>query len=180
MVMIIQICRRYSMIVSMDLELKDVPGQLVRALMPLSKFGANIMTVIHHHDERTPRGNIPVQVVFQLTNGKLNEIIDDLEKNDMHIVSIGKKPLHEEMTVILIGHIVHNDIGDTIDQIDRTGFAEVVHLSISMPGINEPSSASFVINAMGKAELEDALNILKRVAHKKGLLVIEPIDKEFL
>lgn len=168
------------MIISMDLELKDVPGQLVQALIPLSRSGANIMSVVHHHDERTPRGTIPVQVVFQLTGGKLDDIIAGLEENDVRIVSVGKKHLYEEVTVILIGHIVHSDMGDTIDQIDSTGFAEVVNLSISMPGIDEPSSASLVINARSKEELTKALDILKRVAGEKDLLVIEPIEKNSL
>jgi ACT domain-containing protein len=166
------------MIISMDLELKDIPGQLVHALIPLSNSGANIMSVIHHHDQPTPRGTIPVQVVFELTNAKLKEIISDLEKNDVQIVTVGKKRLHEELTVILIGHIVHSDIGDTIDQIDSTGFAEVVSLSISMPGIRKPSSASLVINATNKVKLNEALNILKRVAKKKNLLLIEPIENK--
>ena len=170
----------YSMIVSMDLELKDRPGQLVQALKPLSTFGANIMSVLHHHDQRTPRGAIPVQVVFQLTNGKLNDIISDMEKRGVRIVSVGKKLMYEEVTVILIGHIVHSDMGDTIDQIDSTGFAEVVSLSISMPGINEPSSASLVINAVGMAQLGKAMDILRRVASEKDLLVIEPIEKDYL
>jgi ACT domain-containing protein len=170
----------YSMIVSMDLELKDIPGQLVQALKPLSTFGANIMSVLHHHDQRTPRGAIPVQVVFQLTNGKLNDIITELENGGVRIVRVGKKLMYEEVTVILIGHIVHSDMGDTIDQIDSTGFAEVVSLSISMPGINEPSSASLVINAVGMSQLGKALDILRRVALEKDLLVIEPIEKDDL
>lgn len=168
------------MIVSMDLELKDRPGQLVQALKPLSTIGANIMSVLHHHDQRTPRGAIPVQVVFQLTNGKLDEIITDLEKGGVRIVSVGKNLMYEEVTVILIGHIVHSDMGDTIDQIDSTGFAEVVNLSISMPGINKPSSASLVINAVGMVQLGKALDILRRVASEKDLLVIEPIEKDDL
>jgi ACT domain-containing protein len=170
----------YSMIVSMDLELKDRPGQLVQALKPLSTFGANIMSVLHHHDQRTPRGAIPVQVVFQLTNGKLNDIIAELEEGGVRIVCVGKKLMYEEVTVILIGHIVHSDMGDTIDQIDSTGFAEVVSLSISMPAINEPSSASLVINAVDMAQLGKALDILRRVALEKDLLVIEPIEKDQL
>jgi ACT domain-containing protein len=168
------------MIVSMDLELKDRPGQLVQALKPLSTFGANIMSVLHQHDQRTPRGAIPVQVVFQLTNGKLDDIITELENGGVRIVRVGKKLMYEEVTVILIGHIVHSDMGDTIDQIDSTGFAEVVSLSISMPGINEPSSASLVINAVGMSELGKALDILRRVASEKDLLVIEPIEKDQL
>jgi len=71
-------------------------------------------------------------------------------------------------------------MGDTIDQIDSTGFAEVVNLSISMPGINEPSSASMVINAVDMAQLGKALEILKRIALEKDLLVIEPIEKDQL
>ncbi len=169
----------YSMIVSMDLELKDRPGQLVQALIPLSTFGANIMSVLHQHDQRTPRGAIPVQVVFQLTNGKLNDIITELENGGVRIVRVGKKLMYEEVTVILIGHIVQSDMGDTIDQIDSTGFAEVVSLSISMPGINEPSSASLVINAVSMAQLGKALDILRRVALEKELLVIEPIEKDY-
>ena len=164
------------MIVSMDLELKDVPGQLVRALIPVSESGANIMSVIHHHDQRTPSGAIPVQIVFQLTSGRLNEIIGNLERNDMRVVSVDKKYRLETVTLILIGHIVHSGMGDTIDQIDSTGFAEVVNVSISMPGINEPSSASVVISASDKAELTKAVDILKRVAAEKDLLVIEPIE----
>lgn len=168
------------MIVSMDLELKDVPGQLVQALIPIYESGGNIMSVIHHHDQRTSRGTIPVQVVFQLTNGKLNQIIEKLESNEMRVVSVDEKRLHEEMTVIIIGHIVHSDMSDTIDQIDSTGFAEVVKLSISMPGIDDPSSSSLVINAVNKEKLLEAMNILRNTARKKKLLVIEPIDTGFL
>ncbi len=138
------------------------------------------MSVLHQHDQRTPRGAIPVQVVFQLTNGKLNDIIAGLEDSGVRIVRVGKKLMYEEVTVILIGHIVHSDMGDTIDQIDSTGFAEVVNLSISMPGINEPSSASLVINAVDMAQLGKALDILRRVASEKDLLVIEPIEKDYL
>jgi len=48
-----------------------------------------------------------------------------------------------------------------------------------MPGINEQSSASLVINAEDKNKLIEAMNILKMVAKKKKLLVIEPIENSF-
>jgi len=76
---------------------------------------------------------------------------------------------------VLIGHIIHSDIGDTIDRIDSTGFAEVVDLSLSMPAIEKTSSAYLVINAEGENELKNALEILREVAIKKDLLMIEPI-----
>jgi len=57
----------------------------------------------------------------------------------------------------------------------QTGFAEVVDMSLSMPAIEKTSSAYLVINAIGEKELGKALDILRAVAVKKDLLMIEPI-----
>ena len=88
---------------------------------------------------------------------------------------VGEERLRSTVSVILIGHIVHSDMGDTIDRIDSTGFAEVVDMSLSMPAIEKTSSSYLVINAVGEKELSIALDILREVAHKKDLLMIEPI-----
>ncbi|MDD1744218.1 MAG: amino acid-binding protein [Candidatus Methanoperedens sp.] len=163
------------MIVSMTLELKDIPGQLVLALAPISELHGNIMSVIHQHEEKTPRGTIPVQVTFEIDQGVLDELIEKLEKSGVGVARVGEERLRSSISVVLIGHIIHSDIGDTIDRIDSTGFAEVVDLSLSMPAIEKTSSAYLVINAEGENELKNALEILREVAIKKDLLMIEPI-----
>ncbi len=163
------------MIISMTLELKDIPGQLVLALSPISEFHGNIMSVIHQHNEKTPRGTIPVQVTFEIENSILNKLIERLEKSGVRVARVGEKRLNSTISVILIGHIVHSDMGDTIDKIDSTGFAEVVDMSLSMPAIEKTSSAYLVINAIGEKELTRGLDILRDVAKKKDLLLIEPI-----
>ncbi|MFH1323599.1 MAG: amino acid-binding protein [Methanobacteriota archaeon] len=163
------------MIVSMTLELKDIPGQLVLALAPISELHGNIMSVVHQHEEKTPRGTIPVQVTFEIDQGVLDELIEKLEKSGVGVARVGEERLRSSVSVVLIGHIIHSDIGDTIDRIDSTGFAEVVDLSLSMPAIERTSSAYLVINAEGENELKNALEILREVAIKKDLLMIEPI-----
>ncbi len=163
------------MIVSMTLELRDIPGQLVLALAPISELHGNIMSVIHQHEEKTPRGTIPVQVTFEIDQGVLDELIEKLEKSGVGVARVGEERLRSSISVVLIGHIIHSDIGDTIDRIDSTGFAEVVDLSLSMPAIKKTSSAYLVINAEGENELKNALEILREVAIKKDLLMIEPI-----
>ncbi len=163
------------MIVSMTLELKDIPGQLVLALSPISDFHGNIMSVIHQHDEKTPRGTIPVQITFEIEHNVLNRLIEDLERSGVRVARVGEERLRSTVSVVLIGHIVHSDMGDTIDRIDSTGFAEVVDMSLSMPAIEKTSSAYLVINAIGEGELTKALDILREVALKKDLLLIEPI-----
>ncbi|MBU4339856.1 MAG: amino acid-binding protein [Euryarchaeota archaeon] len=163
------------MIVSMTLELKDIPGQLVLALAPISELHGNIMSVVHQHEEKTPRGTIPVQITFEIDQGVLAELIGRLEKSGVGVARVGEERLRSSVSVVLIGHIIHSDIGDTIDRIDKTGFAEVVDLSLSMPAIEKTSSAYLVINAEGEKELKNALEILREVARKKDLLMIEPI-----
>ncbi|MEZ5335081.1 MAG: hypothetical protein R2741_07520 [Methanolobus sp.] len=44
------------------------------------------------------------------------------EESDIAIVRIDEKRYFEHGVVILIGHIVHTDIQDTIDSIDNTGY----------------------------------------------------------
>lgn len=163
------------MIVSMTLELKDIPGQLVLALSPISELHGNILSVVHQHEEKTPRGTISVQVMFEIEQRVLDELIERLEKNGVRIARVGEERLRASVSVVLIGHIVHSDIGDTIDKIDSTGFAEVVDLSLSMPGIEKPSSAYLVINAVSEKDLNRALDVLKDVTEKKDILMIEPI-----
>ncbi len=164
--------------VTLDLELKDIPGQLVMALTPISEYEGNIISVIHHHGDKTPRGTIPVSITFEILRDNLSKLIDKLEKMGVIIKRVGEERLIESISVILIGHIVHSDLRDTIDRIDSTGFAEVVDLAMSMPGVDKTSSARITINATGRKELRNALMVLKNIAKEKDLLMIEPIQTE--
>lgn len=159
----------------MDLELKDIPGQLVLALKPVSEYKGNLISVVHHHEKRTPRGKIPVHLVFEIKSDHLDNIISLLEESGISVVSVDEKRYLEHGAVILIGHIVHTDIKDTIDKIDNTGYAEVVDLNLAMPRINRPSSASLKIDAVSKQHMSAAIELLKSIAKEKDLLVIEPI-----
>ena len=161
--------------ISMGIELKDVPGQLVHALKPVSDFGGNILSVLHQRDKKTPSGRIPVQLVIEMGERGLDRLVERLNESGVNVVRIGKERLKESMVVLLIGHIVHTDISGTIDTIDRTGFAEVVELTLSMPGVDEKSSASVTLSAIGKEELEEAFQILTSTVTKKGIMVISAI-----
>jgi ACT domain-containing protein len=164
--------------ITMDLELKDIPGQLVNALVPISDAGGNLISVVHHHAKKTMRGTIPIQVTFDIDDASLPALKFALESRDIRIARVNEAKLLEHRTVMIVGHIIHSDIRDTIDQIDQTGYAEVVDLAMSMPGISLKSSARIGISAAGKEEARKAMNLMREIARKKDLLVIEPIDGE--
>ena len=165
--------------ITMDLELKDIPGQLVNALAPISDAGGNLVSVVHHHGKKTTRSTIPIQVTFDIeSESRLEALKFALESRDIRIVRVNEQKLLEYRTVLMVGHIVHSDIRDTIDQIDKTGYAEVVDLAMSMPGISLKSSARIGIKAAGKEEARNAMLLMHEIARQKDLLVIEPIDGE--
>jgi ACT domain-containing protein len=172
---IIKVEEGIIMKISMDIELEDIPGQLVHALEPVSNFGGNIVSVLHQRDKKTPSGRVPVQLVVEIEEKRLDKLVDGLKGRGMNVVRIGKERLKESMVVLLIGHIVHSDIRETIDNIDSTGFAEVVKLSLSMPGVDKKSSASVTLSAIGEDELNEALAILEEATDKKDIMVISSI-----
>ncbi len=117
----------------MKLEMKDSPGQLVAALKPISDVGGNIRAVIHQREPGSG-DTLDVQIVLELPEGRLDRLVALLKEQGVHIQRIGEERLLYERTVILIGHLMHTDLSDTVDQIDSTGFAEVSELAMSMPG----------------------------------------------
>ena len=119
---------------------------------------------------------MPVKLVLETRPENVETIKAKLEENGIRVVRVGEHRFRESINVVLIGHVVHTGIQDTIDEIDKTGFAEVVDLSLSMPGINMLSSALMKINAVSKEDMQKALFILKEVSAKKDLLMILPID----
>lgn len=163
--------------VSMKLEMKDAPGQLVAALQPISEVGGNIIAVIHQRDEKAEDDRLGVQIVLEIPDDRLNELIARIKDKGVNVVRIGKRRLLYTQTVIMIGHIMHTDLGDTVDRIDRTGFAEVTDMNMVMPAINEPSSALIVIRAVDRNEMEQTMEILRTVAKEKDLLIIEPLEE---
>jgi ACT domain-containing protein len=160
----------------MKLEMKDSPGQLVAALKPMSEVGGNIIAVIHQREPDLDNDTLNVQIVLELPEGRLDKLILLLKEQGVHIQRIGEERLLYKRTVIMIGHLMHTDLSDTVDQIDSTGFAEVSELSMSMPAVNERSSSRITIKALSKDDMGAAIDILRRVARQKSLLLIEPME----
>ena len=160
----------------MKLELKDTPGQLLAALKPISDIGGNIITIIHQRDPNSSENTLIVDVVLELAEHMLDTLIDTLRERGCGVVRIGKERLLQKQSLIMIGHLMHTDISDTVDQIDRTGFAEVSELHMVMPAINEPSTAKITIRAVCPEDMRRAVSILYDVSRRKNILVLEPLE----
>jgi ACT domain-containing protein len=161
----------------MKLEMKDAPGQLVAILKPISEVSGNIVAIIHQRDPASDSDTLSVQIVLTLPEGRLDELVGLIKKQGGNILRINEERLLYKQTVIMIGHLMHTDLSDTVGRIDTTGFAEVTELAMVMPAVNERSSSRITIKSVNKHDMERAMKILRSVAREKDLLLIEPLEE---
>ena len=158
----------------LEMELADVSGQLVKVLEPISRFGANIQSVLHQRERKTPLGRIPVTVIFEVDErAKFNRIVATLRKMGIHIIQIGEREGMIKSTVLLIGHIIHTDVRDTIDRLNAIKGVMVSDLSLAMGAVGEESAARVTIAAVDDARAKAALLKLGEIAARKKLLMIK-------
>ena len=72
--------------VNVDIQLKDIPGQLIGALEPISKNDGNIRSVVHRHD-KISGGKIAINLTFEVGNQKaLDNILGDWKGRDVDVL----------------------------------------------------------------------------------------------
>lgn len=156
------------------LDLPDVPGQLMEALEPMGRLGANIVAVIHQRDVKTERGTIPVQITIEGDKETLNRVMDTLEAKDIQIMEIDGVLRKEKITTVLVGDIVEKDVQDTVARLNQLKGVRVADLDLKMSDKPENSATKMVMEAEFGLRKEVLKNI-KKVGAEKGFLVINEV-----
>ncbi len=159
------------------LELSDEPGQLLAALRPVSKNGGNLLSIYHERGNMTPRGRIPVEVDFECQDEAFDGIIGALRDEGISVIQAGTEKYGEQVTLILIGHLIDTDLSDTLQQIQTSVTASVEDVSLSSPQGTEDVSSARLRLAAKDGEAADVLATVQDLATEKGLDVIEPLSE---
>lgn len=162
--------------ISLDVVLKDVPGQLVRALEPISQHGGNIISIVHLREELTG-GRVPVHVTIEVEPKKLDKILKELENRDIWVSKVGEVRKKEDIKVILIGHIVDTDARDTIDKINEIKGAMVADLALAMPHPEKESSAKMNIEVSSPGAAKKVMARLEKIAREKKFIIIKSLGE---
>jgi ACT domain-containing protein len=159
------------------LELVDEPGQLLAALRPIAENGGNLLSIFHERGNITPRGRIPVEVDLECPPDRFAGIVEALREEGINVIQAGAERYGEELSILLVGHLVDTDLSDTLDRIERSAEASLSDLSLSAPeGTDQPSSARLRL-ATRPDQRAEALSTVREVAAEKGLHVIEPLTE---
>ncbi|MFN4133725.1 MAG: ACT domain-containing protein [Candidatus Hadarchaeales archaeon] len=167
------------MLVKIVMELEDIPGQLLKALEPIARFGGNIQSIMHQREKKTPLGRIPVMLVFEIKDrARLNKVLAALKARGIGVTQLGESLRAIKGTVILIGHIIHTDIRDTIDRLNALDGVRVSDFSMAVSEVGRESTARMAITAADMRKRDMALRKLEEISRKKNLLLIPSLEEE--
>lgn len=157
------------------LELVDEPGELLNALAPIAENGGNLMSIHHERGNITPRGHIPVEVDLGCPPDRFDDIVESLRKTGVNVIQAGAERYGEEITLVLIGHLIETDLSETILQIENKASAAVLDVSLAAPeGTGDISSARFRL-AIDSGRSDEVFETIRSIGTEKELTVIEPL-----
>ncbi len=156
------------------LDLPDVPGQLLEVLEPMGRLGANIVAVIHQRDVKTERGTVPVQITIEGDKETLDMVMDALEAKDIQIMAVDGVLRKEQITTILVGDIVEEDVKETVTLLNKLEGVKVADLDLKMSDDPKNSATKMVMEA-DFGHKKKILKSIKEVGDQKGFLVINEV-----
>jgi ACT domain-containing protein len=159
------------------LELVDEPGQLLAALQPIADHGGNLLSIFHERGNVTPRGRIPVEVDLECPPDRFEVIVDALRDEGINVMQAGAERYSEEVTLLLVGHLVDTDLSDTLHRIEESTEASLSDLSLSAPDGTDKVSSARLRLATRSGKTSDALSMVRQVAAEKDIDVIEPLTE---
>jgi ACT domain-containing protein len=156
------------------LELVDEPGELLNALEPIAAAGGNLLSIYHERGNLTPRGDIPVEVDLECHPDQFETIVEALRDAGINVIQAGAEQYTEEVTVLLIGHLIDTDLSDTLSRVEANDGVSVSDLALSAPeGVDQQSSARLRL-AIESGHTGAALDAVHELAAEKSLRVVEP------
>jgi ACT domain-containing protein len=159
--------------VDLVIELLDVPGTLVSVLEPISGLGANLVTVIHKRDYKNENGMVPVQLTLEGEQEDLKNVVKRYDELGFSIIEMNGEIRKEKISTILHGHIVDNDLRDTMDRINELEGILIVGFDIRLDGEAKSTALINIEADLGKKQI--LFDRIEEIAREKDLLMINEV-----
>lgn len=163
--------------VNADLYVKDVPGQLVAALEPISVMEGNIVGVVHHRDQ-IMNDRIGINVTFDLADSeRLDRLLSVWKERDVHISRIGSVVETFPLDYLLIGDISPSWLETMLDRIrDSLG---IESLDIHYSAVTNTGNRTALIKAKltNKENLRKAEQLINEIVKERDILAVRGLGK---
>ncbi len=157
--------------VNADLRLKDMPGQLIGALQPISDHDGNIMGVLHSR-EKVSGGRINVNVNFEIRTEKgLELVLEDWRKREVDVVRIDHLFETFPLEYILVGSLLPDEMRTITDGLQSLEGMESLDLRYSISGQKE-RTAMISGKVRSRETITQANKLMAERAKRMNLLLI--------
>jgi ACT domain-containing protein len=157
--------------VNVDLRLKDVPGQLIGALEPVSNNDGNIVGVVHRHDQVTA-GRIGVNLTFEVSNEKvLDKIMTEWLGRGVDIMKIDHLFETHPLEYVIVGDVSAAEMKKITDGIQALGDVESIDVRYSISSSKE-KAALISGKVRNKDVIKKANRFMRERAKRSGFLMV--------
>jgi len=163
------------MMVNAQLYVKDLPGQLVKSLEPISLVNGNIVGVVHDR-EIIVNHRICVNVTFEIDNNKRLEQLKDLWKTgDVLIAEIGSVYKTFSMEYMLVGDFNAPFIEKLIDKASKNISFESVDVNYSSKNASSTRTAMLLVEVLSEDDMKKLDKFLMTECRKNKIVHIRGV-----
>lgn len=165
------------MMINTDLYVRDVPGQLVSSLEPISAADGNIVGVVHNR-EQLVSGRISVNVTFDVDPARLEALKREWGERDVIVAKMGSVTETYPMDYMLIGDLSASYIEGLFDEASqRIGLRSVDVEYSSRNGDGGKRTAMVSVKVGREEELAELDAFLSAACREAGLVYVRGLDR---
>lgn len=154
------------MIVNAELYVKDLPGQLVGSLEPISMVDGNIKGVVHDREQIVNK-RISLNVTFEVKDSaKLKELEKIWTDRDIIISSIDSVYKTYPMEYMLIGNLTASYIEDLMEEASEKISMVSMDMSYSSKDYHDDRTAMISVKMREKEDIGKLDDFLRSVCTK--------------
>ncbi len=160
-----------NMMVNAELYVKDLPGQLVGSLEPISMVDGNIVGVVHDR-EQIINQRIRVNVTFEVAgNAQLDKLKAIWKSRDIVISKMGSVYETVTMEYLILGHFTAGYVDNLIDEASNVVNFESVDVSYSSRNGNDKRRTALITAEVRSQNDQDRLDQFFSAACREGGLI---------
>lgn len=162
------------MLVTANIYVKDVPGQLVSALEPMSSVDANIIGVVHSRDQ-TISGRIAVDLTFDIEPAQIETLKNIWVSRDVVVAKIGTViDLHNTVFMVL-GKVTAAAMDGMMD--DARKVVDIESCDIRLSSRSSGNNAALVsASVKSEEDMRTLSTIVSEQCASKGYTYIRDVE----
>ncbi|TFG56045.1 MAG: hypothetical protein E4H30_05585 [Methanomassiliicoccus sp.] len=158
--------------VNVDLRLKDKPGQLIKALEPISLNEGNIVGVIHDHEQVTG-GRISVNMTFEARDQhSLDAIFAMWKERGVEVAKMGEIYRTYVAEYLLVGDLTQSTLRSITGSIEKMEGIDSIDLQYSLSTSTDNKSVLLLVNVREKNKVTEIDNFLKGRSKRNNFLLV--------